>query len=944
VRDTQFRILYRQFLFRMVDIELLSADAKGDMGKLFGQFAALLIFLSIGLSAGAVVAGLGVVAEWSGVHFMIATMMLVVGLFAILSWDSIFPDRRDVMVLATLPIRTRTIFFAKVAAVATALSVTVVTLHIASGFVWPLALNNHHEATIAPSIAYEAAMAPLNVASLGPVLERDLEPVLKAGQLAPGTGGGATVGIWKHGEQRVFAYGTAKPDSIFEVGSVTKTFTALALAQLAVQGKVSLDEPVRELLPTDTVARPEGREITLLDLATHRSGLPPAPNNLHSTEKYNPFAGYETTDLYAFIKGWGVAKFADARFSYSNLGFGLLGQALENRVGVDYASLVNGITSPLGMQDTVVELSPEQQQRLIQGYAGPRKPVGPMHLGALAGAGAIRSTASDMLRYLAANLHPETVSNANSLPAALELSHKLRAQIMPGWNVALAWFYDVDSGTYFHDGVMAGYTSNVFFNPRGDYAGVVLVNSGADLFQFFRVLGAHIHERLAGEPAVSLNTVTVPAGGGSLLDFLRLLAAWWITMLLAGAFIYCCVLGAQGIAAQLLPRRHFLRVSSWMQLAAFGIFVAAYFLEPKLITPGELESWHTSAYLAWSPSYWFLGLFQQLNGSPALPELARRAWLAIAIAFGFTASAYTLAYFRTMRRIVEEPDIAPASSGRNWLPRLGDGFATAIGQFSIRTMLRSRQHRLLLSLYLGVGFAATIIFRKADESASTLGELVHLGPLCSTILIMVLCVLAIRVVFSLPMDLRANWIFRITPFPADPGCMVARRRALYILSVVPVCLVAGAMLFSIWPWQVAAKHVAALLLLGSILAELALHGMQKLPFTCSYLPGKSNFNITFLLFGLLIFIVIIGAARLERDSFDYWPGYGAIIGMLMTLAICARWSASRLAKSPEGVLQFEEAAEPAIFALDLHRDGVTPIEVTDELSSAVTDKYSDRAL
>ena len=170
--------------------------------------------------------------------------------------------------------------------------------------------------------------------------------------------------------------------------------------------------------------------------------------------------------------------------------------------------------------------------------------------------------------------------------------------------------------------------------------------------------------------------------------------------------------------------------------------------------------------------------------------------------------------------------------------------------------------------------------------------------------------------------------------------MTARRRVLYILSVVPVCLVAGALLFSIWPWQVATQHLAVLLLLGSTLAELSLHGMQKLPFTCSYLPGKSNFNITFLLFGLLIFIVLIGAAQLERDSFDYWPGYAAIVGGLLIVALCTRWSASRLARSPEGVLQFEEAFDPAVFALDLHRDGVTPIEV----NSAVTDKYSDPAL
>jgi hypothetical protein len=100
MKETQFRILYKQFLFRMVDLELLSADAKGDMSKLFGQFAALLVFISLALCLlGGLAGGAGLpplaqlVGEWSAVHFVIATTMLVVGLFAILSWDSTFPDR-----------------------------------------------------------------------------------------------------------------------------------------------------------------------------------------------------------------------------------------------------------------------------------------------------------------------------------------------------------------------------------------------------------------------------------------------------------------------------------------------------------------------------------------------------------------------------------------------------------------------------------------------------------------------------------------------------------------------------------------------------------------------------------------------------------------------------------------------------------------------------------
>ena len=110
----QFRVLYREFLFRMVDLELLSAHAQGDMSKLFGQFAALLVFLSIlftfpalGVGSGRILPQARLLQAWSGEHFLIATTMLVVGLFAVLSWDSTFPDRRDVLVLAPLPVRAR---------------------------------------------------------------------------------------------------------------------------------------------------------------------------------------------------------------------------------------------------------------------------------------------------------------------------------------------------------------------------------------------------------------------------------------------------------------------------------------------------------------------------------------------------------------------------------------------------------------------------------------------------------------------------------------------------------------------------------------------------------------------------------------------------------------------------------------------------------------------
>jgi CubicO group peptidase (beta-lactamase class C family) len=917
MKQTQFRILFRQFLFRMVDVELLSADARGNMTKLFGQFASLLVFIGIGLTWYGFVAlsrntqpgGLVVVnriaVEWSAIHFVISTTMLVVGLFAVLSWDSTFPDRRDVMVLSPLPIRARTIFLARIATVATALSVTVATMHVFAGLFWPLLLNTRHEATVAPSIAWDAAIPPVSAAQLESVLKRDLPH---------GVDGGVVVGVWKRGEQRVFTYGTARPDSLFEIGSITKTFTALVLAQMAGQGRTRLDEPVRLLLPPDAVPQPAGQEITLLDLATHRSGLPSFPNR-------NPLARYSAADLYAYLNHRTLAKPPDAGFSYSNLGYGLLGHALENRAGLSYADLVRGITDALGLRDTVIQPSPAQKSRVIQGYDGLHRPAGLMDLGVLQGAGAIVSTAPDMLRYLTANLHPETAPD--SLRDAMKAQQKLRVPISSGASIALAWIYDDAHGIYEHGGGTAGYTSSAFFSPKGDYAVIVLTNIGPDLFQFASVFGEHIRERLAGERAISLNAARVPAGGGGFVDFLRLLAVWWIVMMSAGAFVYCSVLGAQGIAAQLLPRRYFLRVSSLMQMAAFGMFVIAYFLEPQLVTPGSLMLAGSSTYLEWSPSYWFLGLFQQLSGSPALPELATRAWIGIGVAFGATAIAYTLAYFRTMRRIAEEPDIAPSLGGLSPLPRFGDGFATATVHFSIRTLLRSRQHRLLLAFYAGIGFAAAILFQKADEASHAPVGSVRLGLLCTTISLMILSVVGMRIVFALPTDMRANWIFRIAPYPSGPGCLTARRRASYVVSVAPVCLVTAAVVFSVWPWQAAAKHVLALALLGSVCAELALYGTRKLPFACSYLPGKSSFNITLLLSVNLGFVAIVKAAQWERDSFDNPAAYAALVGLLAALALMARWWVSR---SSRGDLRFEEAEDPALFALDLHRDGVTQFD------------------
>lgn len=379
----------------------------------------------------------------------------------------------------------------------------------------PLTLTRQtHEIAAQPIPApkFDPAIVPVHASDLQPVLDRDLAAALKSGELAPSTGAGISIAVVDHGVSRVFSYGTAKPDSIFEIGSITKTFTGLILSQMVEQGTVKFDDPVRELLPPGTVQKPAGAEITLLDLATQHSGLPRMPDNFKPENDANPYEDYHAVNLYAYIASRGVAKPDKPEFLYSNLGFGLLGQALFVRAGEPYPRLLKQeVLDPLGMHDTTIALSPAQRARFVPGHTNDHKPAHAWDLDAFAGAGAIRSTASDMLTYLEANLHPDKVKPAVSsraaktISAALAQDHELRADSFAGQKIALAWLFDPSTGNYWHNGATGGYSAYAFFNPKGDYAAVVLLNTTiGERGSFADRVGEHISERLAGKPAISL--------------------------------------------------------------------------------------------------------------------------------------------------------------------------------------------------------------------------------------------------------------------------------------------------------------------------------------------------------------------------------------------------------------------------------------------------------
>jgi serine-type D-Ala-D-Ala carboxypeptidase/endopeptidase len=362
-------------------------------------------------------------------------------------------------------------------------------------------------------VTYDDPIDPVSAASMESVLRRDLDETLSNGVLSAISPIGIAIGIVRDGERRVFTFGKAQPDAIFEIGAITKTFTGLLLALAIEQEKVKIDTPLRELLPPGTVAKPaNGSEITLLDLVTQHSGLPPMPGNFQPKDPSDPYADYDSTQLYQFLREHGVAKPARPAFLDSNPGFALLGQALANRAKADYPALLErSVLDPLGMRDTVSTLDADQQRRVIRGHDPARRAAHAWDLSAaFSGASGLRSTASDMLRYLEANLRQRTADlvatpDARMLAAALRRSQTLQADAPDALKIAYGWVYDAATETYQHDGATGGYSSFAFFSPTRGYAGIVLANlTLSRRGNFAATVGKHIGARFAGEKPVSL--------------------------------------------------------------------------------------------------------------------------------------------------------------------------------------------------------------------------------------------------------------------------------------------------------------------------------------------------------------------------------------------------------------------------------------------------------
>jgi D-alanyl-D-alanine-carboxypeptidase/D-alanyl-D-alanine-endopeptidase len=293
--------------------------------------------------------------------------------------------------------------------------------------------------------------------------------------------------------------------TVFEIGSITKTFTGILLADKVIKGEMKLDDPLQKYLP-DGVTAPtrNGQVITLVTMSNHTSALARMPSNFAPKNPNNPYADYTEQQMYDFLKGYTLTRDIGSQYEYSNYAQGLLGNVLAKKSGMSYEQLmIKVIAKPLGMTNTAIVFTPEMKKNLAIGHAGNIE-VENWDLSSLAGAGGIRSTTVDMAKYISANLG---ITKTGLYPA-MQLSHKVTTKEGIAQKVALGWHIVKagDKEILAHSGGTGGYRTFTAFNPAEKKGVVVMTNSATGIDD----IGVHLLNPTVPLKAID-KTVTVDA-------------------------------------------------------------------------------------------------------------------------------------------------------------------------------------------------------------------------------------------------------------------------------------------------------------------------------------------------------------------------------------------------------------------------------------------------
>lgn len=323
----------------------------------------------------------------------------------------------------------------------------------------------------------------------------DIENYLKHQRDEDKLGAGVAVVVIEQGNSRFITLGSANVATsealtrqhAMEIGSISKTFTSLMLADASTRSKLSLDASIAPLLPTDTVTQDNRlASVTFRHLASHRAGLPRVPSNLRPANMMDPYADYDKSALFSYLQEFRQTREPGSLVEYSNLGSGLLGTLLEMVYQKPYGDILDEIAEPLKIKDAFI--NEPKGQKTASPHFNATNLAPRWHFDALAGAGAINASIEDMHAYLLANLNP-----SGTLQEAIELTHKPVADMAPGLQIGLGWLIQStpDKRYWWHNGGTGGSRSFMGFDKKEQRGIVILANSTTN----FDALG---HAYLAG--------------------------------------------------------------------------------------------------------------------------------------------------------------------------------------------------------------------------------------------------------------------------------------------------------------------------------------------------------------------------------------------------------------------------------------------------------------
>jgi hypothetical protein len=399
-----------------------------------------------------------------------------------------------------------------------------------------------------------------------------------------------------------------------------------------------------------------------------------------------------------------------------------------------------------------------------------------------------------------------------------------------------------------------------------------------------------------------------------------------VAVLAANAFVFLSLVAVQGILVNCLSVRAFRRISPLMQGALIAGVLAMFFSSGSAMSVIPLSGPATTRLL-WCPPAWFLGLYQWELGwtAPAIRELAGLARYSLAAAALLAAVTYALGYRRHVRKSLESSDAPNGAPGAlaqwfaGWWNRIAlrNPCERAAFHFVAQTLLRSTRHKVLLAAYAGVGFAIAfewlggVMLTSRDRWWRESYALLLPAPL--VIALFLAC--GVRYVFTLPAELRANWIFKVSAINHTPRYVTGIRKALAATVVFPMCATVMTIHLLIWPWQMACAHAIYCAALMMVLCDILLAGFEKLPFTCSYVAGRANIRLFWPAY-ILGFVWYMTAAV----SFEVWilKEPSRIVWMLVAAAVIeVLVLAYRRTVTAEFAFIFDDRPEPAVQTLDL---------------------------